>query len=217
MSTTNAPRHLSQELEQIRTGLNGEDTTLGALVDQIGERGFGLVFLVMALPAALPLPAPGYATPFGIVMALLGGQMFLGRSTPWLPEAARKRRLSYGLVDFSIRNGGRLLTVVEWIVRPRIRSLARHPLFLSAVAVIVVFMSLFMMLPIPLTNTAPSFVIFVLAAGILEEDGLLLLAGILLAPVAGLIAIAALVFGLRHGLDAVEGTVKPWIRSLWGG
>ena len=217
MSSINAPRHLSRELEQIRTGLNGEDTTLGALVDEIGERGFGLMFLVLALPAALPLPAPGYATPFGIVMALLGGQMFLGRSTPWLPEAARKRRLSYGLVDFSIRNGGRLLTVVEWIVRPRIRTLARNRVFLGAVAVVVVAMSLFMMLPIPLTNTAPSFVIFVLAAGILEEDGLLLLAGILLAPVAGVIAIAALVFGLRHGLGAVEETVKPWLRSLVGG
>lgn len=217
MSSINAPRHLSRELEQIRTGLNGEDTTLGALVDEIGERGFGLMFLVLALPAALPLPAPGYATPFGIVMALLGGQMFLGRSTPWLPEVARKRRLSYGLVDFSIRNGGRLLTVVEWIVRPRIRTLARNRVFLGAVAVVVVAMSLFMMLPIPLTNTAPSFVIFVLAAGILEEDGLLLLAGILLAPVAGVIAIAALVFGLRHGLGAVEETVKPWLRSLVGG
>jgi hypothetical protein len=217
MSTMNPPRHLSQELEQIRAGLNGQDTTLGQLVDEIGERGFGLMFLVMALPAALPLPAPGYATPFGIVMAMLGGQMFLGRSTPWLPEAARKRRLSYGLVDFSIRSGGRLLVLVEWLVRPRLRSLARHPVFLSAVAVVVIFMSLFMMLPIPLTNTAPSFVIFVLAAGILEEDGLLLLAGILLAPVAALIALSALVFGLRHGLGAVEETVKPWLRSLWGG
>ena len=51
----------------------------------------------------------------------------------------------------------------------------------------------------------------------LPASGLLLLAGLLLAPVAALIALAALVFGLRHGLDAVEGTVKPWIRSLWGG
>ena len=217
MSTTHAPRHLSQELEQIRAGLNGQDTTLGQLVDAIGERGFGLMFLVLALPAALPLPAPGYATPFGIIMALLGGQMFLGRPTPWLPEAARKRRLSYGLVDFSMRNGGRLLALVEWIVRPRLRALARHPLFLSAVAVIVICMSLFMMLPIPLTNTAPSFVIFVLAAGILEEDGLLLLAGLLLAPVAALVALAALVFGARYGLDAVEETVKPWLRSQLGG
>jgi hypothetical protein len=217
MSSPNAQHHLSKELEQVRAGLNGQDTTLGALVDEIGERGFGLLFLVLALPAALPLPAPGYATPFGIVMALLGGQMFLGRPTPWLPEAARKRRLSYGLVDFSIRHGARLLAVVEWIVRPRIRSLARNRVFLRAVAVLVVVMSLFMMLPIPLTNTAPSFVIFVLAAGILEEDGLLLLAGLLLAPVAAVISIAALVFGMRYGLDAVEETVKPWLRSLWGG
>jgi len=106
--------------------------------------------------------------------------------------------------------------MVEWLVQPRLSRLARNRAFLSAVALVVVLMSLFMTLPIPLTNTAPSFVIFFLAAGILEEDGLVLLAGLLLAPVAALIALAALVFGLRYGMGAVEETVKPWLKSLLG-
>ncbi|MDP6935485.1 MAG: exopolysaccharide biosynthesis protein, partial [Myxococcota bacterium] len=171
---------------------------------------------ILALPAALPLPAPGYATPFGIIMSVLGVQMIMGRTTPWLPERLRSRRISFRIVDFSIRNGGKLLLLVEWLIRPRLSVLAQNRAFLAAVAVIVVAMSLFMTLPIPLTNTAPSFVIFILAAGILEEDGLVLLAGLLLAPVAALIALAALYFGLRYGMDAVEGTVKPWIKGLLG-
>ena len=45
---------------------------------------------------------------------------------------------------------------------------------------------------------------------------LVLLAGLLLAPVAALIALAALFFGLRYGMGAVEDTVKPWLKSLVG-
>ena len=43
--------------------------------------------------------------------------------------------------------------------------------FIPLIGFIVLLMSISMSMPIPLTNTAPSFVIFVLAAGILEEDG----------------------------------------------
>ena len=116
---------LSRELWLIHESLNGEDTTLGELQDKIGERGFGLLLMVLSLPAALPLPAPGYATPFGIIMVTLGAQMMLGRTTPWLPNRLRAQRISYRLLDFTIRNGGRVLQLVEWLIRPRLGGLAR--------------------------------------------------------------------------------------------
>ena len=81
----------------------------------------------------------------------------------------------------------------------------------------IMLMAGFMSLPIPLTNTAPSFVIFVLAAGMLEEDGLLLLGGLLLAPVAAAIAGAAVYVAATLGPGAMESTVKPMIRALIGG
>ena len=208
---------LSAALEEVLEGLQGQDTTLGALLEKIGERGFGLLFLLLALPAALPLPAPGYATPFGIIMAILSTQMLIGRKVPWLPGFLRRRTLSYSLISFSIRQGGRVLGLVEWLVRPRLSRLSRSRLFLAAVALVMLMMALFMTLPVPLTNTAPSFVIFVLAAGILEEDGLVLLAGLLLAPLAACIACLALYYGLTLGLDAVEGTLKPLIRGWFNG
>jgi hypothetical protein len=219
-STAADPRErvgLSKALEEVLESLQGQDTTLGGLLEKIGERGFGLLFLLLALPAALPVPAPGYATPFGIVMALLSVQMVLGRKAPWLPAFLARRTLSFSVVSFSIRQGGRVLGLVEWLVRPRWSRLSRNRFFLAAIAVVMLLMSLFMTLPIPLTNTAPSFVIFVLAAGILEEDGLVLLGGLLLAPVAACIACLALYYGLTLGLDAVEGTLKPLIRGWFNG
>lgn len=207
---------LSLELEAFLERLDGKDTTVGELVRLIGDRGFGLLLLILSLPAALPLPAPGYATPFGIIMILLAFQMIRGRVMPWVPDRLAARRVPYSLLRFSVKNGRLPLKVVELLVRPRLRALSRNRLFLALVGVIILLMACSMSLPIPLTNTAPSFVIFVLAAGILEEDGLLLLGGLVLAPVAAGIAGLALYTAITMGPEAVEETVKPLIKGWLG-
>ena len=187
------------------------------LVDRHGDRGFGLLLLILALPAALPIPAPGYATPFGVLMVALGFQMLRGRQSPWVPAVAARRTISFKMLSFSVRNGRIPLRVAEFLVRPRLSRMARNRRFLAGVGLTIMLMAGFMSLPIPLTNTAPSFVIFVLAAGMLEEDGLLLLGGLLLAPVAAAIAGAAVYVAATLGPGAVESTVKPMIRALIGG
>jgi hypothetical protein len=208
---------LSQELLDFLERLDGKDCTVQDLVELHGDRGFGLLLLILALPAALPIPAPGYATPFGILMVVLGFQMLRGRPSPWVPGFAAKRTISYKILSFSVRNGRLPLRVVEVLVRPRLSRMARNRRFLAGVGLTIMLMAAFMSLPIPLTNTAPSFVIFVLAAGILEEDGLLLLGGLLLAPVAAAIAGSALYVAITMGPEAVETTVKPMIKELLGG
>jgi hypothetical protein len=208
--------HLSKELQNLLDELGGADITIGGLLEHIGDRGFGLLLLVLALPAALPIPAPGYATPFGVLMVILGAQMVIGRTAPTIPGIFARRSVSHGILDFSIRNGHLPLRVVEFLIRPRLRTISRNRGFRSAVGIIIMAMAAFMSLPIPLTNTAPSFVIFVLAAGLLEEDGLMLLAGILLAPVAAAIALGALYIAVTMGPEAVETTLKPLIKGWLG-
>jgi hypothetical protein len=115
-----------------------------------------------------------------------------------------------------VKNAGVPLRFVEWIIRPRLSGLARNRAFLALIGFIVLLMSISMSMPIPLTNTAPSFVIFVLAAGILEEDGLVLLGGLLLAPVAIGIAAAAVYFAYTYGFEAVESQLKPIIKGWLG-
>ena len=216
MSEDISHTQLSAELATFVDGLGGEDVSIGEVLDAIADRGFGLILLILALPAALPLPAPGYATPFGLMMALLALQMMRGRRTPWFPERVRNRRISRSKLTWTVKNAGVPLRFVEWIIRPRLSGLARNRAFLSLIGFIVLLMSISMSMPIPLTNTAPSFVIFVLAAGILEEDGLVLLGGVLLAPVAAGIAGLAVYFAWTHGLDAVEAHAKPMIKGWLG-
>lgn len=211
-----AHTRLSAELTDFVDSLTEEKASIGSVLDAIADRGFGLILLILALPAALPLPAPGYATPFGIMMAMLAIQMIRGRTTPWFPERIRNRTVSKSKLAWTVRNAGIPLRFVEWVIRPRLGGLARNRAFLSLVGVIVLLMAISMSMPIPLTNTAPSFVIFVLAAGILEEDGLVLLGGLVLAPIAAGIAAVAVYYAWTHGLDAVEDQAKPFIKGLLG-
>ena len=206
---------LSAELIGFQERLDGKDTTLGEMVELIGDRGFGLLLILLALPAALPVPAVGYATPFGLVMAFLGLQLAGGRVEPWIPKRFKDVRLPYRLVKFSISNARLPLKVVEVLVRPRWTRLAKNRAFLAGVGITIAMLSLFMSMPIPLTNTAPSFVIFILAAGMLEEDGLILLGGLLLAPVAIGIAGLAIYAAIQLG-DSTDGAaIKDAIKSLF--
>jgi hypothetical protein len=215
-TSANPEIRLSVELNEFLERLDGKDTSVEELVALIGDRGFGLIILLLALPAALPVPAVGYGTPFGIMLVLLGGQIAIGRKTPWIPTSLGKRRVPYRLLNFSIRNARLPLRAVELFIRPRLSGLARHRLFLPGIGVMIMLLAALMALPIPLTNTAPSFVIFMLAAGILEEDGLFLLFGLVLAPVAASIAGAALYYAVTYGPEAVETTLKPEIKRLLG-
>lgn len=209
-------RRLSVELHQLAQSLDGQDITLGELVDRIGERGFALLLMILALPAALPLPAPGYATPFGLMMIGLGVQMVLGRQHPKLPQVFRRRVIHYRFLEKTLRAAQGMLRLLEKVIRPRLNRLSRHRSMHAMIGVVVVIMACFMALPVPLTNTAPSFVIFVLACGMLEEDGLVLLGGLILTPLAGGVALLALYFAWTYGLEALEGGLRPLLHRLFG-
>ena len=205
---------LSARITSFVEGLDGKDCTLGELSEAFGEKGFGMLLLLLAFPAALPIPAPGYATPFGILMIVLGSQMLRGYKTPQLPETMKKRVLKYSLLDFSLKNGASLFRVVEFFVKPRLENQVTK--LYRIMGLIIILMAAFMTLPIPLTNTAPSFVIFVMAASLLEKDGLSLIAGIILTPVALVIAGGAIYFALTYGVEAVTETFKPMIKDFLG-
>lgn len=211
---------LSKRLENLLTELDGKDATLGELMEHIGDSGFGMLLLLLAFPAALPIPAPGYATPFGLMMIYLGWQIVKGYQEPHLPERMKKKVIKYSLLKFTVKNGRLPLRAVEFFIRPRLTNVAKSRPLHVGLGITIILLAAMMSIPLPLTNTAPSFVIFMLAAGLLEEDGLFLIAGLLLAPVAASIAFAAIYFGITMGPEAVvefkNNQAKPFIKGLFG-
>ena len=182
------------------------------MVERVGDKGFGILLVVLSLPSALPVPAPGYSTPFGILLALLGIQMIAGRTTPWLPKKALDKEVSREFAGKMVRSANRFLHFTERVVRPRMRwiNTLGGRIFLG---VVVLCMALLMTLPIPLTNTGPAIVIFCIGVSISEDDGLAAIGSFLLGILAAAFYAYIIYLLLTVGMDGVI-QLKEWIKGL---
>ncbi len=72
-SSEDASHHLSlgKTLQELLKADDENGISISEVARAVGEKGFGLLLIVLSLPSALPVPAPGYSTPFGLVMALI--------------------------------------------------------------------------------------------------------------------------------------------------
>lgn len=212
-STDKAPHHLPLG-DTLKLLLATEDTrglSIREVTAAVGEKGFGLVLIVLSLPSALPVPAPGYSTPFGIVIALIALQMLLGRQALWIPEKLGHIRIKPKLANTMLGTASRFLKTIERFIRPRqlwIRGRAGQ----AALAAVIVVMACLMMLPIPLTNTFPAMVIFMIGIGLSEEDGLLAIAAFAIGCGAVLLYAGIVYIVVTHGVEAID-PIKDWIKS----
>ena len=188
---------LSEIVEHV-FAVDREPTNYGAVVDEIGRHGMAVILILFALPSALPIPAAGYSTLLSIPLFLIGFRILLGRETLWLPDRLRQRRFdpksfSRKLVDGMLR----LIRFVERFTVPRFAWLTSSQFTRAIVGLLIIALAASMALPIPGTNTAPAFGIFLIGFALLEEDGVLLVIGILSSLVALAISLTIIFFGYQ--------------------
>ncbi len=211
------PHTLSQDLQHLLDEQGDEPITFGQLVEKLGDRGFGFSLLLLSLPSALPVPAAGYSTPFGIAIVGLALQMVRGRRTPWLPERVLNRSMSASFARKMLGAAIAFLRRVEHLLKPRLPVMHGRA-GLAVAGALIVLMGCLMILPVPGTNTAPAMVIFLVAVGLIEEDGLALggawLAG--LGAIALYGTIIAIVISTGASFGVVLEDVKDAIKGLLG-
>ena len=207
-----SPRHsLSDNLKELLE-LPDEQISVRAIANRFGDKGFGLFLAILALPSALPVPASGYSTPFGILMVLLGFQLVIGRARPWLPERALNASVSK---SFASKIFGAATWILKWteiLVRPRMRWINARAgqAFMGGVAI---FMGSLMILPIPMTNTFPAFVIFMIGVALTEDDGLVALGALAIGVLAASFYIYVVYLLATLGIDGVL-ELKEWIKGF---
>lgn len=217
MQTTETTRPhlpLGQTLTRLLQTEHPGGLSVHAITAAVGEKGFGLLLIVLALPSALPVPAPGYSTPFGIVITLVALQMILGRPTVWLPARLGRIHIKPSLAKTMLGTASKFLDKIERFIRPRqqwIRGRAGQ----AALGIVVLCMAALMILPIPLTNTAPAMVIFLIGVGLSEEDGLLALGAFALGCCAILLYLGIIYLVIQQGPEAIE-AIKDSIKSMLG-
>lgn len=181
---------------------NKEGITLGEFFNVLGDKGFGLFLILLSLPSALPLPAPGYSTPFGLILILVSLQMIVGKQRPWLPQKAMALSVSDRLATTMFKGAASFFSKTEVLIKPRFKWMKGKVGHLFA-GFIVLFMAFLMTLPIPLTNTAPAGVVFLIGVSLMEEDGFLLLFASILGAMAAALYVFAFSLMAYYGAEGL--------------
>lgn len=195
------PESTSYMLLALVYGDDSPRLSFGEIAAGLRNRAFGLSMLVFALPCCLPMP-PGIPAFCGLSIVLIAGHMILGREQLWLPRTLAERTIARAdlrrLVD-------RLLPYVRRIeryCRPRVR-VATERFGKAVVGIVVLALGALLILPIPvLGNLPPGMAAAVIAIGVSERDGLVVLLGLLCAGAAVAVTSAA-AWAALQGLAAI--------------
>lgn len=183
----------------------GATASLGDLLNRLDERGFGLVMLLLALPTSIPFV---YVLPqiIAVPMLALAAQMAMGRHAPWLPAKLRARRFEIHRFRSVLDLTERYVRLVEHFARPRLAPVTGR---LGARIVGGLFLAplISVLIPLPATNAVPAAGVAIASLGLIERDGLLVIAGLLVS----FVWIALL---LAFGVEAAS-IVKDWLSSMF--
>lgn len=185
--------------------------TLTEILQLAGERIFGFLFVILALPSALPVPAPGYSTPFGLVLFLLAVQLIAGAKLPWLPRKINHHPIEFKQVQGVVKAGLPWLRRIELLSRPRLSYICTTLPGRVTIGIMIALMGISMMIPIPGTNTLPAMGIFVTGFGLMEDDGAISLGGLVLCLIGGILT-TSILFALYMGGASLLDVIKDWLR-----
>lgn len=140
-------------------------------------RGFYLVVILLALPFIIPMAIPGVSTVLGLSVSLLSFKLAFGVQ-PRLPNFMGNRRLSPDFQRKVLKGSVKIVRLVEKFARPRRTPWMTTRLARSFNALLMTLMGFLLALPFPpfppLTNALPCYCIILLAASMMEEDGVMI-------------------------------------------
>jgi hypothetical protein len=171
--------------------------TLDWLIESLPERSFGIIMLVLAVLAMMPI---GSMVP-GLLLAILAAQMGAGRHGPVFPRRVATYPLPTRYLERMGRQAIQVLKYLERVVTPRWPTPFGATKRVIGIGVLLLT-SLVLLAPLPLTNVPPAADVALIALAYIEEDGVLLAIALFVALILLTLAAAA-VWGAMVGAAAI--------------
>ena len=185
----------SQVLHRLTLGRPEDNVTFGELVDALGERGFGLLLMLFAIPNLLPFPGvPGVSFVTGMAILYIAVQLILARDEPALPEWLNRKSFTRGQLARFIVKTSPFLRWLEKPVRPRWTP-AVAGIGERLIGLVAVIHGVTLALPIPMGNLPQAVALILFALALIELDGVMAILGYV-ASLAAFVWLAAVVLGL---------------------
>jgi hypothetical protein len=182
--------------------------SLADLLAVLDERAFGVLMLILALPNAVGLGTiPGLSTVFGIPQIFVSLQMILGAQRPWLPVFVLKRSIAMKDFRTMVERAEPYLVKIERLLRPRLAIMSSDPVE-RLLGLVLLLLSILVALPIPFANQPPAVAQGLIALGMIERDGVIVLVGLVVAALAAAVATAVgggIIAGIYFAAKAVLG------------
>lgn len=175
---------LAERLNHLLSEAQGQDISLQTAMKILAGKGQAIVLVLFSLPFCQPIQIPGFSTPFGIILAFIGLRIALGKHA-WFPSALLEKKIPYKalkkIASIAIKITDKLSYLIftrwTWLVQNSSLHIA-HGLTITALAIL-----LALPLPIPFTNLMAAYPILAFGLGLLEDDGLMIALGYLLAVI----------------------------------
>lgn len=185
VSLVDSEASLSETLLRVRAALTGERVTLGELLALIGEQGLLLFVMFLMVPFLLPVSIPGVSTVFSFVVIFVGAGIVSNR-LPWLPRRLLAHALPVTSLMPALDRAVALTRRIDRVIGPRLLVLTHGPTFNRLNGFMLILGGVLLLFPlglVPFSNTLPGVAVLLLAAGLLQRDGVFVLLGYLMLAV----------------------------------
>lgn len=168
----------STVISDIPKKINREEITIKDFLEIMGKSGGLITCMVLAVPFLIPISIPGTGIVAGLVIFVISVSIMFNRHY-LIPNRLMNYKLSKKNLIKVLDATSRLLTYLEKYIKPRLLIMTKKSVMRKINGLLMIFSAILFMtpLPIPLTDTLPALCVFFLAAGALECDGYLILAG----------------------------------------
>ena len=183
------PERTSEVLAALAHG-DGERVTFGEILLGLRHRAAGFATLIFSHPCCLPM-TPGIPTVCGIALVIIALNLMAMRQRLWLPAAIANKSLARSDLNRMVVRATPLMRRLERYCRPRL-PMVTESIGKVLIGLVILVLGFVMILPIPFVgNIPPAIAGSVIALGMTERDGLIVVIGLVVSVAAVIVASAA--------------------------
>jgi len=150
----------------------------------LSGKGSAALLIIFSFPFCLPIQIPGFSTPFGIMLGYLGLRIAFGQKV-WWPKWILSKSIASKNLNKIVK---KIITFFQYrfvkkLFKPRLTFFTQNSLHHRILGIVIFLLAILLALPlpIPMTNMLAAMPILSMGLGLLEDDGLFIIIGYILA------------------------------------
>lgn len=167
---------LATILKELLIIADGKEISMDIVLKKLAGKGQAILLILLSIPFCLPIQIPGFSTPFGIILSIIGLRIATSNYIN-IPEFIAKKTISYKILRKLINSALKISGKIQSFIFPRLITLTSKTIFKTAhgLTIFILGILLALPLPIPFTNFFAAYPLLCFGLGLLEDDGLFII------------------------------------------